>query len=230
MNGAAPRQAARLQRNSARDINHIRRLADRIGSAVIKRAIAAGVAVLGFTAVTSAEPLPRPSTDYYTKGSMAGGMEITYRHSKGKLRMEMKSPDMPKPMVGYFDVNARKGVMVMSMPGMPPMAIETGLNDEGGFGIADGRGQRIGSANVAGEACDEWRIEAETAEEKETDAVACITRDGIVMRVVGNLDGKRQTMLQVSEISRTPQDMKQLTPPANLKPMQMPGGMMPPRK
>jgi hypothetical protein len=50
------------------------------------------------------------------------------------------------------------------------------------------------------------------------------------MRVVGNLDGKRQTMLQVTEISRTPQDMKQLTPPANLKPMQMPGGMMPPRK
>jgi hypothetical protein len=69
-----------------------------------------------------------------------------------------------------------------------------------------------------------------TAEEKRTDGVACITRDGIMLRMVGNFEGKRQTIFEVTELSRAAQDMKLLTPPAGLKPMQIPQGMMPPRK
>ena len=196
----------------------------------MKRAIAAGIAVFILAGGALAEPLPEPATDYLSKGTMAGGMSVEYRHSKGKMRVEMRAPQMPQPMVGYFDLKTRKGVMVMSMPGMPPMAMETGLDGEGGAGVAGGNGQRVGSDRIAGEACDLWRFDAKTAEEKAMDGVACITRDGIVLRMVGTVQGKRQTIFEVTELSRAPQDMKQLTPPANLKPMQVPKGMMPPRK
>jgi hypothetical protein len=97
-------------------------------------------------------------------------------------------------------------------------------------GVAGGKGERIGSDRVAGEPCDLWKPETTTAEEKQTDGVACITRDGIMLRMVGNLEGKRQTIFEVTELSRAPQDIKQLTPPAGLKPMQIPKGMMPLRK
>jgi hypothetical protein len=196
----------------------------------MKRAIAAGIAVFILAGGALAEPLPEPATDYLSKGTMAGGMSVEYRHSKGKMRVEMRAPQMPQPMVGYFDLKTRKGVMVMSMPGMPPMAMETGLDGEGGAGVAGGNGQRIGSDRIAGETCDLWRFDAKTAEEKAMDGVACITRDGIVLRMLGTVQGKRQTIFEVTELSRAPQDMKQLTPPANLKPMQIPKGMMPPRK
>jgi hypothetical protein len=219
-----------LRRNFAHDINHKMRLAERFGSTAMKRAIAAGVTVFMLAGGASAEPLPEPGTDYRTKGTMAGGMSVEYRHSNGKMRVEMRAPQMPQPMVGYFDMKSRKGVMVISMPGMAPMAMETGLDGEGGAGVAGGSGQRVGSDRVAGEACDLWRVDAKTAEEKATDGVACITRDGIMLRMVGNIEGKRQTIFEATEISRAAQDIKQLTPPAGLKPMQIPKGMMPPRR
>jgi hypothetical protein len=185
---------------------------------------------LAGSAAALAEPLPLPSSDYAIRGTMAGGINVFYRHSKGKMRMEMKSAEMPQPMVAYFDVKTRKGVMVMNMPGMPAMAIDASLDQEGGAAVARGSGRRIGSDRVAGEACDEWKVDGTTAEEKATEAVVCVTSDGITLRMVGNVQGKRQTILQITEVSRAPQDMKLLTPPANLKPMQIPAGMMPPRK
>jgi hypothetical protein len=227
---AGARKPARLRRNFAHDINHKRRLAERFGSMAMKRAMAAGVLVFGLVGGAFAETLPEPGADYWTKAKMTGGMTIEYRHSKGKVRMEMRAPGMNETMVGYFDVKSRKGIMVMSMPGMPPMAIESGLDGEGQVGVAGGKGERIGSDRVAGEACDLWKPEMNNAEEKRMDGVACITRDGIMLRMVGNLEGKRQTIFEVTELSRAAQDMKLLTPPAGLKPMQIPKGMMPPRK
>lgn len=178
----------------------------------------------------SAEPLPMPSSDYYTKATMIGGVTMISRHSKGKLRVEMQQPGMPQPMTGYFDLRTRKGISVMSMPGMPPMAIEMDLDNEGGHGVATGSGQRMGAATIAGETCDLWRIEANSKEEKEADTVACITGDGIPLRMEATVEGKRETVFQVTEISRAAQDPKLMTPPKNVKPMALPKGMMPPFK
>lgn len=190
--------------------------------------ILAAICVTALGGAALAEPVPLPTTDYATKGTMAGGIAIHYRHGNGRMRMEMKSRDMPQPMVGYFDVRSRKGIMVMSMPGMPPMAMETGMDDDGAAAVPRGNGRRIGSDRVAGEACDEWQLEGQTKEEKATDAVVCLTRDGIMLRMVGNVEGKRQTIIEITEVSRAAQDPKLLTPPANLKPMQIPG--MPARR
>ncbi len=195
----------------------------------MKRAMAAGVVLCGLLGTADAETLPHPTADYRSKGRMAGGMTVEYRHSNGKMRMEMRSAEMPQPMVGYFDVKTQKGIMIMSMPGMAPMAIETGTGDQGNVGVATGSGQRVGTDKVAGETCDLWKPDAKTADDKKMDAVACVTRDGIMLRMSGNVEGKRQTIFEVTELERAPQNVKDLTPPPGLKPIKLPGGM-PPRK
>jgi hypothetical protein len=174
--------------------------------------------------------MPSPSAEYRSKGRMAGGMTVEYRHANGKMRMEMRSPEMPQPMIGYFDVKTQKGIMIMSAPGMAPMAIETGTGDQGNVGVAQGTGQRVGTDKVAGESCDLWKPDMKTADDKKMDALACVTRDGIMLRMSGNVNGKRETIFEVVELERAPQDMKQLTPPPGLKPVKVPAGMMPARK
>jgi hypothetical protein len=196
---------------------------------MIRQTMATGVLLFGLSGAAGAESLPSPAADYRSKGRMAGGMTVEYRHSNGKMRMEMRTPEMPQPMVGYFDVKTQKGVMIMSMPGMPPMAIETNMAEQGSAGVSQGTGQRMGTDKVAGETCDVWKPEAKTADEKKMDALACVTRDGIMLRMSGNVNGKRETIFEVVELQRAPQDMKQLTPPPGLKPVKMPAGM-PPRK
>jgi hypothetical protein len=196
----------------------------------MKRTIAASILLFGLAGTAWPESMPSPAAEYRSKGRMAGGMTVEYRHANGKMRMEMRSPEMPQPMVGYFDVKTQKGIMIMSMPGMAPMAIETGASDQGNVGVAQGSGQRVGSDKVAGESCDLWKPDTKTADDKKMDALVCVTRDGIMLRMSGNVNGKRETIFEVVELERAPQDMKLLTPPPGLKPVKVPAGMMPPRK
>jgi len=184
----------------------------------------------GSMSFAQADPLPIPSVDYSIKATMTGGMTMISRHSNGKLRVDVQPPGMPQPMTSYFDLRTRKGVSVMSVPGMAPMAIEMELDDKGGHGVATGTGQRVGSATIAGEACDLWQVEPTDTEDKTADTVSCVTADGIPLRVEATVNGKRETVFEATEISRAPVDAKLMTPPANAKPMQLPKGMMPPFK
>lgn len=177
-----------------------------------------------------AEPIPLPNTDYSVKAKMVGGMTMTSRHSKGKIRMDMNAPGMPLPMTAYIDLKTRKIITLMSVPGMSNMAVEANLGEEETPGVAVGEGRRVGSASVAGEACDLWQIEGKSKMEKSANAVVCISHDAIPLQLQATIDGKRETIFEVTEITRGPQDIKALTPPANLKPMQIPQGMIPSRK
>jgi hypothetical protein len=176
----------------------------------------------------AAETLPLPSVDYASKASMTGGITMSSRHSNGKLRVEMQVPGMPQGMTAYIDLRAKKGVTVMAVPGMPSMAIEVELGEGEEYGVAVGRGKRNGSATVAGETCELWEIESNRRDIKKAEATACITSDSIPLRMEATVNGKREVVFEVTELSRGPQDPKLLTPPANLKPMRIPKGMMPP--
>lgn len=232
VNGAA----AALRSPPAHEISNSSRLVRRpMGDAMTSAPRWTSIGLLGLALMAGAhplraEPLPVPKGDYATKATMTGGMAMTSRHSKGKMRVEVQPPGMPQPMVAYFDLRTRKGLTVMSPPGMPPMAIEMELDRKGGHGVAAGSGRRIGSATVAGESCDLWRIDPTGPEDKDADSVACITPDGIPLRMEATVDGKREVVFQVTEISRAPIDAKLMTPPPNLKPMQMPKGAIPPFK
>jgi hypothetical protein len=174
-----------------------------------------------------ADPLPLPNVDYATKAKMTGGMTMSSRHSNGKLRVEMQVPGMPQGMVAYIDLRARKGVSVMSLPGMGNMAIEVDVGGGEEYGVAVGRGKRVGNATVAGEACELWEIEGDRRDIQTAEAVACITPDSIPLRMEATVNGKREVVFEVTEFSRGPQDPKLFVPPANLKPMRVPKGMMP---
>jgi hypothetical protein len=185
------------------------------------------LATLCLAGTASADPLPLPKVDYASKAKMTGGITMSSRHSNGKLRVEMQVPGMPQGMVAYIDLRAKKGVTVMSMPGMGNMAIEVDVGDGEEYGVAVGRGNRVGNATVAGETCELWEIEGDRRDIKKAEAVACITADSIPLRMEANVNGKREVVFEVTEISRGPQDPKLLAPPPNLKPMRMPKGMMP---
>jgi hypothetical protein len=178
-------------------------------------------------ALLHAEPLPLPTVDYASKAKMTGGATMQSRHANGKLRVEMQVPGMPQAMTSYIDLRAKKGVTVMAMPGMPAMAIEADFGDGKEFGAIAGKGQRVGTATVAGETCELWEIESEQKQVKEAKAVACVTKDSIPLRMEATIDGKRQVVYEVTELSRGPQDPKLLTAPANLKPVRMPKGVIP---
>ena len=187
-------------------------------------------AVLLFTVAATAagaDPLPLPKVDYASKAKMTGGITMSSRHSNGKLRVEMQVPGMPQGMVAYIDLRAKKGVTVMSLPGMGNMAMEIDLGDGDEYGVAVGTGKRVGSAKVAGESCELWEVEGTHRDVKKAEAVACITSDSIPLRMEANVNGKREVVFEVVEFSRGPQDPKLLTPPADLKPMRVPKGMLP---
>ncbi|MEX0590344.1 MAG: hypothetical protein WD207_04590, partial [Xanthobacteraceae bacterium] len=147
---------------------------------------------------------------------------------KRKIRVEMQVPGMPSPVTAYIDLRTKKAVTVMAAPGMRNMAIEADLGDGDEFGVAVGRGNRVGNAAVAGETCDLWEIESDQKDIKKSKAVACLTSDSIPLRMEATIDGKRQVVFEVTELSRAPQDPKLFSPSANLKPMRLPKGMMPP--
>jgi hypothetical protein len=174
-----------------------------------------------------ADPLPIPSVDYASKAKMTGGITMSSRHSNGKLRVEMQVPGMPQGMVAYIDLRAKKGVTVMSVPGMGNMAMEIDVGDGEEYGVAVGRGKRVGSATVAGESCELWEVEGDRRDLKKGEAVVCLTSDSIPLRLEANVSGKREVVFEVVEFSRGPQDPKLLAPPANLKPMRVPKGMLP---
>lgn len=177
-----------------------------------------------------AEPLPVPSVDYSAKASMFGGMSMLSRHAKGKMRIEMSGPMLPAAMTAYIDLQSKKVLSVMNMPGLPAMGVEANLGDEENPAVPIGEGRRIGTSKAAGEDCDLWQVDAAAKIDKRADAVACISRDSIPLRMEATVNGKREVIFEVSELTRGPQDPALFIPPKNVQVMQIPKGMIPQRK
>jgi hypothetical protein len=113
---------------------------------------------------------------------------------------------------------------------MPAMAMEADLGDEENPAVAVGQGRRVGTSKAAGEDCDLWQIDAAKKIDRNADAVACLSRDSIPLRMEATINGKREVIFEVSELTRGPQDPALLAPPKDVKVMQIPKGMIPQRK
>jgi hypothetical protein len=177
-----------------------------------------------------ADPVPLPNVEYSAKATMMGGMSMLSRHSKGKMRVEMSGPMLPQAMVAYIDLMTKKMLSIMNVPGMPPMAVEADLGAEESPGVTVGEGRRVGTSKAAGEDCDLWQIDAAKKIDKKVDAVACLSRDAIPLRMEATINGKREVIFEVSELNRGPQDPKLFAPPKDVQVMQIPKGMIPQRK
>ncbi|BAR99033.1 hypothetical protein [Blastochloris viridis] len=177
-------------------------------------AVLAGVPV----AAPAAETLPVPSVDFTAEGSFASGGKMTVRHHGGVLRLDMTMPGVAAPVTGYFDLAAKKALMVVATAA-GPMAMEVNLAEQAGFGVTVGQGERAGQDTVAGEPCAIWRIESGRAGEP---AEACITGDGIALRTDATVGGRRQTVFEIASLSRAAQDPAVFRLPSNLPMMRLP--------
>jgi hypothetical protein len=172
-----------------------------------------------------ADSIPLPTVDYAAKAIVYGGGTLVSRYSNGKMRVESQVPGVPLPAVSFIDLMTRKMVTTVAIPGMGNVATEVDFSDEGKYGVAIGQGRRVGSATVAGENCELWEMTGTTKKGREQTAIACLTRDSIALRVEATIKGKQETVFEVTEIKRGPQDPKLLAPPANLQVMKLPKDM-----
>jgi hypothetical protein len=180
----------------------------------------------GGLATAQAEPIPLPSVDYQAKATMIGGSAVTIHHSGGKMRMEIQ-PHGAVPMItGIVDLPARKMIMMGAIPGMSNMAMEIDIGKDASYGQVMGEGKRVGTATVAGESCELWQVESKVGFTGDP-VTACISRDNIPLRTETTLEGKRRSVMEVTELQRTRQDPALFVLPANIQVIKLPKGIMP---
>jgi hypothetical protein len=164
------------------------------------------------------EALPQPQVDFAAEGTFTGGGRMVLRHHGGLLRMEMTMPGVPAPLTGYFNLAAKKALMVLATPA-GRMAMEVSFADQAAYGAMVGKGVREGRDTVAGEPCEVWRIEAARAEEP---VHSCITGDGIALRTDAMVAGKRHTVFEIVSLSRAAQDPAAFQMPTDVPVVKLP--------
>lgn len=170
-----------------------------------------------------AEPLPLPQPDFQLKASLRGGGTLDLTHSQGKIRVEMSRAGVSSTIVGIFDLKGRR--MLMMVPAMPNMAVEMDIPPEYAVGALVGEGQRTGgSATVAGESCDLWKVESRHASAIGP-TTACITADGIALRTEVDNKGKPEVIYEVTSLTRAPQPPSRFLIPPGTQVIRPKGGL-----
>jgi hypothetical protein len=186
---------------------------------MILRAVAAALLIVASVAIARAEPIPLPAIDFEARGKIIGGGELLLRHSGGKTRIEMNIAGTGVPITGIVDLQRKKIIFTVPIPGQANTVVETDLSDDASFGQVAGNGERIGNATVAGEACALWRIKSEHGT-----AVACLSSDNIPLKTEATVDGKTQVVFEVTELKRVPQNPADFELPAGAKVIKLPKG------
>ena len=169
-----------------------------------------------------AEPIPLPKVDYAAKAKMMGGSSVSIRHSGGKIRMDIQ-PHGVAQITGIMDLSTRKMIMIGAIPGMKNMAMEFDVGKDASYGQVMGEGKKVGTATVAGESCELW--EADPKAGFHTGAVTtCLSRDNIPLRTEAIVEGKRRTIMEVTELQRAPQEPALFAMPANVQVVKLPKG------
>ncbi|TCT08263.1 hypothetical protein [Aquabacter spiritensis] len=181
--------------------------------------VGAGAAIL-LAGTASAEPLPVAATDFALKAALPRGAAMDMAHSGGRVRLLISGGDVPTPTLGIIDV--KRGKMLVMLPNIPKAAVETDIPPAYRTAIPEGEGERVGTGEVAGEACDVWRIEK--TQITEGVAFACITADGIPLKTEIESKGKRTLVYEVESLSRAPQDPAQFQLPRGTQTLKIPAG------
>ncbi|MFG1268064.1 hypothetical protein V5F40_08875 [Xanthobacter sp. DSM 14520] len=172
-----------------------------------------------------ADPVPLPTVDFALSADLRRGGSMDLAHSQGRMRVEMTKPNVPGSIVGIIDLRARR--MVVRTPNLPNMAVEMELPPEYALGALSGSGLRVGESQVAGEACDLWKLDAPSGAVGGValgPTTACITPDGIALRTEVEVQGKKQTVFEALKLTRAPQDPKLFQLPAGVQVIKVPKG------
>ena len=176
--------------------------------------------VLTLAPAAKAETIPLPKIDYEAKATLLNDGSLLTRHSKGKMRIEVQMRQLKETMIGFIDLNRKVMVLLLPIPGMQDTAVQVGFGDEATFGQVLGSGERAGEDTVAGERCTIWKVSS-----NDNRAEACITPDGIALRTRAAIEGKTQTVFEVTELKRQPQKPADLEVPPSVNIMKLPKGI-----
>jgi hypothetical protein len=186
--------------------------------------IAVPLALVLYSSPTSAsDPLPLPQVEYEARATTIGGGQVATRHAQGRFRVETTIPGVAQTVISIIDSRSRKVQTMLPIPGVLG-AVEIDLGDELSPGIAIGRGRRVGTASVAGEACELWEIDPPREVKRAGPGSACLSYDQIPLRVEATINGRLQTVFEVTELRRVRQDPKVFALPANVQVMRVPKG------
>ncbi|MBK8007291.1 MAG: hypothetical protein IPK23_01625 [Rhizobiales bacterium] len=153
--------------------------------------------VLTLAPAAKAETIPLPKIDYEAKATLLNDGSLLTRHSKGKMRIEVQMRQLKETMIGFIDLNRKVMVLLLPIPGMQDTA-----------------------DTVAGERCTIWKVSS-----NDNRAEACITPDGIALRTRAAIEGKTQTVFEVTELKRQPQKPADLEVPPSVNIMKLPKGI-----
>lgn len=188
-------------------------------SAFLVLALASGIAG---QSPAHADPLPMPTLDFALKAKLRDGGTLDLAHSNGKMRMEMQPKASPAMVVGLIDLKA--GKIVVMVPSMPKMAVQTDLPPEYHFAALTGSGTPMGRSTVAGEPCEIWKVETSVASASAGPTTACITPDGISLRTEVEIQGKQQLIYEATSVTRGPQDPHLFVMPTGVQTIKIPKG------
>jgi hypothetical protein len=174
---------------------------------------------------------PKPSVDYagvYDFGAAGEIAEVKIALSGAKQRIAFPpgaSFGGPNGKWSQVMLNEGAGAAMMMWPegeGAPKIATTMSRGDLGAassaFGVDDARqarAQKTGTDEVAGEPCAVYEFAAET--DKDAAGSACVTRDGIPLRVISG----GQTVMLAKSIARGAQDPALFAPPAGYEVVDM---------
>lgn len=176
------------------------------------------------------EGFPKPAVDYsgdYEIGSGGKTMAVTIAASGARQRMTFPPGSGIGGSTGQWSqvmVNENAGGKMVMWPegaGAPAIATTMSKSDLGAMASAIGvdpekeaSAKRTGTDNVAGEDCAIWEF---AVGDGETPGNACVTRDGVPLRVISG----GQTVMLAKSISRAPQDPALFAPPAGYEVVDM---------
>ncbi len=175
--------------------------------------------------------LPRPSVDYagvYDLGAAGDAKEVQIAASGDDQRMTFPpGAGLGGASSAWSQVvlNQDGGAKMFMWPegdGAPKIATTMSKGDLGAaaraFGVDpadEARAKRTGTDEIAGEKCAIWEIAANA--EGDAPANVCVTRDGIMLRMVSG----EQTVMLAKSITRGVQDPALFAPPAGYEVVDM---------
>lgn len=187
--------------------------------------IGAGVALLlGAAGPVGAERPPLPKVDFEAVAEVADlEGDVRVRHKAGGRlgRWRLEGAYQGQPVTLLLDPSTRTMTMLL-MQGRVPVAMDMDIPRHG-FLLSDDvvDGRRVGGDTVAGSRCEIWDIHDRESGER---GRACLTGDGIPLKVERLEGGKHRLVYEVRRFERASQDADRFSPPRGTMRMRVPHG------
>ncbi|WP_375284393.1 hypothetical protein [Marinicauda pacifica] len=179
--------------------------------------IATSLVLLGVSS-TSAQDVTIPQSDYWMSATVQAEGErvpMDLRHHDGKVRLETTFQE--QEAVVLLDMHGEEATVLVDSPAMKMAMIIPASEANFAPAAPENLPEPMGSAVVAGESCDIYRVDDPNTGEQ---GDMCMTSDSIVLR----LESEGETLFEADALERADQDPSLFEVPPGYQVMRMPAG------